>query len=196
MAASIQIGENGYKLVDTGSGLVVQSSAGVIVGRLDGNGIITAAEGVFTAVAALNSNIPSWAKRITINLNDLATSDTGIPMVRLTSTAVETSGYKGTVGNIVAAGVNFYSLAGLGFVLADSYAANVKMSGRITLEKVYTLSGNQIWAIESRVARSDGTVTTWMTQGSKTLTGVLTGVQLAILGSGTFAGGSYSINYE
>lgn len=196
MAGLIQIGENGFKLVDTGSGLVIQNAAGVVVGRLDSNGLITAAEGVLPSVAAIDVPIPAWAKRITINLNDAATSDTGIPMVRLTSTAVETTGYKGTVGNVVAAGVNFFALAGVGFVLADSYAPNVKMSGRITLEKVYTLSGNQIWAIESRVARSDGSVTTWMTQGSKNLAGLLTGIRLGILGSGTFAGGSYSVNYE
>ena len=153
-----------------------------------------------TAVASTSgtsidfTSIPSWVKRITVNLSGVSTNGTSVVLFQLgISSGVTTSGYLGSSSTILdtATGAANYTIGfGSG---KDNSAANLKHGCM-----VFNLlnSASNLWACfgvvgasnEARVNHTGGTVS---------LSGTLDRVRITTVnGTDTFDAGSINILYE
>jgi len=138
------------------------------------------------------TGIPSWVKRITVNLLDVTLSGTSDILLQLgTSGGVDTSGYKGA--SWMAYGTNTFgssSTSGIPVKLSDNTRAIDGAS--ITFSKI---SGDS-W-IASGSMSNIGLPGSGSCAGRKTLSGVLDRIRLTTLnGTDTFVTGSVNIMYE
>jgi hypothetical protein len=171
--------------------LVLSGTSGV----LDNSGAFIAG----TAVASTSgtsidfTSIPSWVKRVTINLNQVSTSGSSLLLVRIgTSSGVETTGYlSGAAQNATGAG---YSTSTTGFVISvgNNTAAASSYNGSLILT---TLNSN-IWVGNGSLYEPNWLVGNFMS-GSKTLAGTLDRVRITTTnGTDTFDAGSINIMWE
>jgi hypothetical protein len=147
-----------------------------------------------TSGTAINfTGIPSSAKRITMMFNGVSTNGSSIPIVRIGSGSIDTTGYLSTGVQLVdAATVNALTDT-TGFQIR--YAnASLFINGSIIL----TTMGGNIWVVQGCMSNSvAGTGYAYMTSGAKTLSGALDRVQLTTVGgTDTFDAGSMNILYE
>jgi hypothetical protein len=136
--------------------------------------------------------IPSWVKRITLNMSGVSTNSTGTPIIQLGtgSTTYTTSGYLSSV-SILGASTVVTSLATSGFAISASHTAAYLIGGNIVLTNV---TGNT-WAC-SGVSGLSNTAGTIITGGSIALGAALTAVRFYIDGTQFFDAGSINIFYE
>jgi hypothetical protein len=136
--------------------------------------------------------IPSWVKRITLNMSGVSTNSTGTPIIQLGtgSTTYTTSGYLSSV-SILGASTVVTSLATSGFAISASHTAAYLIGGNIVLTNV---TGNT-WAC-SGVSGLSNTTGTILTGGSIALGAALTAVRFYIDGTQFFDAGSINILYE
>jgi hypothetical protein len=137
--------------------------------------------------------IPSWAKRITLNMSGLSTNSTGTPIIQLGTGGTPTyttSGYLSSVSILGASTVVTGNLTS-GFGLSASHAAAYLIGGNIVLTNV---TGNT-WACSglSGLSNTTGTI---LTGGSIALGAALTAVRFYIDGTQLFDAGSINILYE
>lgn len=143
------------------------------------------------------TDIPSWAKRITLTLAGVSVNGTSPILVRLgDSGGVEASGYSGTSSLVYGAGSLISSLAhSTGFTLAgqDTSADSVDLHGSI----VFTVldSTTNTWTCAGNVSRTDFPVSCY-TSGSKTLSATLDRLQVTTPAGNLFDAGKASIVYE
>lgn len=137
--------------------------------------------------------IPSWAKRVTMMLSGVSTSGTSIPLIRVGSGSVVTSGY--TSYSAIAGGTNVASgvTSTAGIALATAAAAN-NFSLAIS---IFNYSSNTYFATISG-SMFQGTAYYGMTgSGSITLSGALDRVRLTTTnGTDTFDAGSVNLLWE
>lgn len=135
------------------------------------------------------TGIPSWAKKITVNLRDCSTNGASSLLLRVGAGSVQTTGYLSvsiSENNTTQASVNDLT----GFVMFATAAANANQ-GAITL---YNVSGNQ-WVSDHQLYNT--TNTTCHGAGGVTLSGTLDRVRLTTIGgTDTFDGGIINIIYE
>lgn len=140
------------------------------------------------------TNIPTWAKRITLMLSGVSTSGTSNWLIQIgTSSGVESSGYLG-VGAYLGAtpsGTNYTA----GFGLFISGATHV-MHGTIVLT-LLSASANT-WTCAGSLGGTGGAAGyIYSTTGAKSLTGTLDRVRITTVnGTDTFDAGSVNILYE
>ena len=149
-----------------------------------------------TAVASTSgtsidfTSIPSWVKRITVNLGGVSTNGTSNWLIQIgDSGGIENTGYgsSGSRGSATIASVN--STAGYILPLAD---ATTPMSGSITIS---SLTGNT-W-VASGVLGADNSGYFLFTGGTKTTSATLDRVRITTVnGTDTFDAGSINILYE
>jgi hypothetical protein len=137
------------------------------------------------------TDIPSWAKRVTVILSGISTSGASIVLLRLGSTSFAVTGYNAT-GTTWASS----SVAGLadttGFPIGATNAASVVVHGSVRLENI---SGH-VWVASGSLIRTDS-VSGLSTGGTVTLSGSLDRVRLTTInGTDTFDAGSINILYE
>jgi hypothetical protein len=158
-------------------------------------GPVLAAEQATTSGTSITfSNIPSWAKKITISFIGVSTSGTSNVLVQLgDSGGAENTGYTGAfvaLTNAAAVQVANYSD---GFTLGSTAAAGV-VSGKmyLTLEDASDFT----WAETHSLGRSDTTV--YMAGGGyKSLSAALDKVVITTAGgTDTFDAGAISVLYE
>lgn len=139
------------------------------------------------------TGIPSWAKRITINLVGVSTSGTDILMVQIgDSGGVEATGYLSSVAAVTA--TPSVGLVTTGFGLTANHAAAAILHGRIVLE--LEDSANFTWTSKGILGRSDSAVV-YIGGGSKSLSSVLDRVRITTSGgTDTFDAGDINIIYE
>jgi hypothetical protein len=171
---------------------------------IDGSNSVTINSGAIlgitsgTAVASTSgtsidfTSIPSWVKRVTINMNGVSTNGTAYPLIQLGSGSVTATGYLGSSSNIVngvsPTTVNF----AIGIGIVNGATAAAIMQGSI----VCTLLGSNAWVIAGTLYRSDA-ATSITTGGSVTLSGALDRVRVTTNnGTDTFDAGSINILYE
>ena len=153
-----------------------------------------------TAVASTSgtaidfTSIPSWAKRITVMFSGVSTNGTALPLIRIGSGGITTSGYSGTNSVIVASAVasaNFTTGFLIG-VSAGNWSATTAVHGSIVL----TLQTGTTWVCAGIVGNGTG-VGLYITGGSLTLGGILDQVRITTSnGTDTFDAGSINIMYE
>lgn len=161
---------------------------------LSGGAITSDTVQATTSGAAVDfTGIPSWVKRIDIDLNGVSTAAASILAVQIgDSGGFETSGYAFTQGemtngaNPLVSGNNSFSECRVAIVTD----ANALMSGTITLKNI---TGND-WVLSSTIVNTYSARVN-SAAGNKTLTGTLTQVRLKT-GSTTFDAGSANITYE
>jgi len=141
------------------------------------------------------TDIPSWAKRVTVLLDGVSTSGTSIVQFQLGTTGgVETAGYSGSTSAIAATTVGSSVYAGGGIPI-DSGGGNIAAAvrvGRLALEKI---SGDT-W-IASYAGSQTQTVFTQISAGRKALSGALDRIRLTTVnGTDTFDAGTVNIMWE
>ena len=152
-----------------------------------------------TAVASTSgtsidfTSIPSWVKRITVNLNGVSTNGTSVIQIQLGSGGVpDTTGYSAMVGMVsTSSNVTRGLIATTGFILQNVGNASNANSGSV----VFSLISSNIWACQGTVF--DGLAYVQMISGVKSLSGILTRVRITTInGTDTFDAGSINILYE
>ena len=137
-------------------------------------------------------NIPSWAKKITVILNQVSTNGTSNKQIQLgTSSGVETTGYIANSGNSQNGSTTFLSsfTSGVGI---NSGSASEVLSGHITLSTI----GSNVW-IASGILSSTSPLVIWYFSSSKTLSGTLDRVRITTVnGTDAFDNGSVNILIE
>lgn len=180
-------------------GLVSPSiSSPIISGEPTGVGVLTSGTlqtAPFTPypyTSATFTGIPSWVKRITIMISGLSTASTGVPAIRLgTSVGVENTGYVSCIAHTNATAVSNAVGVASGFEFINTGAASSFLYGTAVLTNI---NGNS-WVFQSNIYQT--TTNTDFCNGSKTLAGLLTQIQLTITGgTDVFDAGSINIMYE
>lgn len=141
------------------------------------------------------TGIPSWVKRITVNLNAVSTNGTSTPQIQLgVSGTPETSGYNSIVSTIFNTNnTTMATTATTGFLFSfASSAATSSYYGQI----VFTLLGSNTWTCQGANYNPDSSAAHFST-GAKTLAGTLNMVRITTVnGTDTFDAGSINILYE
>jgi hypothetical protein len=153
-----------------------------------------------TAVASTSgtsvtfSSIPSWVKRITVNLLGVSTSGTSNLRFRIGPVAgVETSGYLGASLGFAASSVATINFTA-GFDVNDSGAATAVRNGAFVLSLAD--SATNTWTIQGTQGQSNSTFGSSI-GGQKPLAGSLSVVSVTTVnGTDTFDAGSVNIIYE
>ena len=167
---------------------------------LDGTSGMTAPQGAVyngiasgTAVASTSgtsitfTGIPSWAKRVTVMMQQVSASGTSPFIVQLgTVSGIETTSYTGTGGSGTSATGNT-----VGYIVSQNQSAAANYDGIATITNI---SGNT-WVCSGTSAGQAYVVTVFA--GAKTLAGVLTQLRFTTVnGTDTFDAGSINIMYE
>jgi len=139
------------------------------------------------------TNIPSWAKRITIMMTGLTYSTTISMNMQIGSGSVTTSGYTSVGSAVLPASVTGVSTgSGTGIQTHGSY------TGPVSGQFVFTLlnSATNLWLGSGSIAYS-GQPTVQTATGYIALAGALDRVQInTIAGTATISAGSINILYE
>lgn len=167
--------------------------------RLTGKAVIGAlTSGTYTATTSGTSidftGIPSWVKRITLQLVGVSTNGTSSPLIQIgDSGGIETTGYSGAsvreIDSSSSAGANFTT----GFGIAATSAANViHGSVVLTLADAATFT----WVASGTMALTNSIVTITIA-GSKSLSATLDRIRLTTVnGTDAFDAGAVNILYE
>jgi hypothetical protein len=143
------------------------------------------------------TGIPSWAKRITVMLNEVSAATTSALQIQIgDSGGVETTGYvvnTAVVRGGYAGAVGANNTPTSGFVLQYySTSSNDSVSGHLILTNI---SGN-IWIGSGVIGAGGSNVDVWSIAGTKTLSATLDRVRLTTIAAATFDAGSVNIMYE
>jgi hypothetical protein len=151
-----------------------------------------------TAVASTSgtsvdiTGIPAGVRRVTIMFNNVSTSGTSNPIIRLgTAGGIDSSAnYYAMCGNINTSGAASAQNYTTGFGLLSSTASNV-----IVGQFVITLLSADVWLMSGTFTQNTSNAN-WIT-GRVPLSGVLTQLRVTTLGgTDTFDAGSINILYE
>jgi len=195
-SGTIELQSNGTTRLTVASGGVTANN--LTATGIFGGGVITSG----TAVASTSgtsidfTGIPSWVKRITININTVSTNGTNEPQIQLgTSGGVESTGYSSATGSTFtsngARGTSYTS--GFAFIYNGITSATSVFSGSVSIN----LLGSNTWCIQGVIAQTTSTVIANFVGGSKTLAGTLDRVRITTVnGTDTFDAGLINILYE
>jgi hypothetical protein len=179
----------------SGKVAVYAKTDGRVYGKDDAGTEFTMSGPIYSSFTSLSStavdfNIPTGTRRITLSFSGLSTSGTSPTIVQLGDPTIENTGYAGAVADSTAS----VALSS-GFTLIRAQVAAATYSGTIVLTCIDTATN--LWVAISTVARADGTAVIWNTAGNKatsTTTSVIRITQTN--GTDTFDGGSVTVTYE
>lgn len=184
-------------LQSNGTTKLTVSSSGVNIGQMNGGAITSGTAQASTSGTSLTfSGIPSWAKRITVMFNNIATSASAPVVIQLgTSGGIVTTGYAGSSGTIrsgaVSSGItqtnsSYFNLYAEVSTLGEAY------SGSITICNI----NSNTWT-ENGVLASNNSLRIGCSGGYVALGGVLTQLKITTTtGTDTFTNGLVNILYE
>lgn len=165
---------------------------GNVTGSLTAGGSLTLATAqTATGTAVDFTGIPSWAKRITVMLNEVSTNGISPLLVQIgDSGGIENTGYISTTQYLIGGGASGSVSSTIGFVNAGGDAATV-ISGHMVITN---LSSN-LW-ISSNTFKGSTTYC-YFGGGSKTLSNTLDRLRITTVnGTDTFDAGTINISYE
>jgi hypothetical protein len=183
-----------------GTGLTSPGTAGNVLFTADGSTwsatqkIVAGTAQVSTSGTSITfTGIPSWAKRVTMLLNNISGSGTSPFLIRLgTSSGIVSTGYLSTAS---ASATNaYYAADTTGFILIAP-VATVAAYVNQGVVSIFNLSGNT-W-ISSGNFGSVPVQVTFASSGSVSLASTLTQISITTVnGTDTFDAGSINILYE
>lgn len=137
------------------------------------------------------TGIPSWVKRITIMINGVSTNGSSYVQFQIgDSGGIENTGYVSCFDGINSG--TGQATASTGYIIAHASSGYLR-TGSFTL----TNMGSNTWILQGSNIYDQGTGGGAFSQGSKTLSDVLTQVRMTTLnGTDTFDAGSINILYE
>jgi hypothetical protein len=135
------------------------------------------------------TDIPSWAKRITVIINGISPSTGVIPQVQLGSGSLQTTGYVAGAGYYLGGPATGSASSTTGFPIRAAGGAADIHYGIMTL----VLLGSNTW-VSSWIGYMSNNTTQETGAGSVTLSGTLDRLSLVV--SSTFDAGSVNILYE
>lgn len=138
------------------------------------------------------TGIPSWARRVTLTFQGVATNGTNTPLIQLGDAGgIENTGYLGSTASIsgASAGSALFT-AGIG-VANSGWASTIVFYGTLTLTRH---SGNT-WAASLRLGRSDAAGLLFGDY-TKTLSDTLTQVRVTTNSADTFRAGDINMSWE
>lgn len=176
------VGGAGQALTSNGSGVLTFAS-------------IPAAGTMLTGVAQTElafTDIPSWAKRITMAFAGLSASGNVQPLIQMgTATAYEVTGYTTSIQYI---GVGSSGAVTSGWPVAGNLAAANTYGGKFEFNLI-DASANT-WVGTGQILQFNGGLIPNLCVGYKSLGSVLTRIRLYMNGTDTFDAGSVNILYE
>lgn len=135
------------------------------------------------------TDVPAWAKKITVMFNGVSTNGAGNIDIRIGAGTVEATGYNSTSFYASSTAVNNLSST-TGFMMSQ-IVAGATISGAFDL----SLFGNNIWIAKGQAKVSTTQTTT--TIGDKALSGALSVIRIATAnGTDLFDAGSINVLYE
>lgn len=186
-------------IANGGTNLTSVGSAGNVLFTADGSvwsstqKIVQGTSVSASGTAVDFTSIPSWVKRVIVMLNGVSTSGTSVPIVRIGSGSVTTSGY--TSYAAIAGGANVASGATstVGIVIPSAAAANTFSLAM----SIFAYSGNTYFATLSGSLFQGTAYYNLGGSGNVTLSGVLDRVRITTTnGTDTFDAGTVNILYE
>lgn len=144
----------------------------------------------------IKTGIPSWAKRVTVNVMGVSVNGTSPIILQLgISSGSEATGYTGTVALAVDASATAVVALSVGFAFTTTGGAGQALHGKITLDLAN--ASTNTWTCSGMLGRSDVTTIIHLVAGTKALAGVLDRVRLTtVSGADTFDAGSISVSWE
>ena len=156
--------------------------------------------GARTAVATTSgtavdfTDIPSWAKRITVVFSSVSPTTTSPFIVQIGSGTVETSSYAGTCHYLSGSGVANLSMS-TGFLLTYN-TGTTELTGSYSGALILTNISSNIWVATATLNNSTNQAS-FLISGTKTLSGALDTVRVtSVSGTNTFDAGLVNILYE
>lgn len=146
-----------------------------------------------TAVAASGTavditGIPSWAKRVTLMLNDFSLSGTDNILIQIgDSGGIETTGYISSTTNTTSTVVTTFTTAAILVSLASAGRSSRGIMSFVNM------TGN-VWVFSG--CFNDGVANAQIVSGAKTLSDVLTQIRVTRSGTDTFDSGSINAIWE
>ena len=139
------------------------------------------------------TDIPSWAKRITVMFSGVSANGTSILQIQLgTSGGVEASGYLGIITQFQGAFTGANTNLTNGFLLSTSAVATDVEHGAIYINNI----SSNTWCANGSIGRSN-TTNSSLLSGSKVLSGTLDRIRITTVnGTDTFDAGTINIMYE
>jgi len=165
---------------------------GTLAPIVNGTAITTLSATPQTAPAF--TDIPSWAKKVTVMFQAIRASSTGIPLIQLgtgSTPTYTTSGYVSTATRLQDSAAVSVGSSTSGFLIQSSNNTN-QLHGSLILTN---LTGNT-WVAQGNFSNTTTTNFVFVTAGSIALGAALTAVRLFIDGTQTFNNGSVNILFE
>jgi hypothetical protein len=148
-----------------------------------------------SGIATGFTGVPSWVKRITIQLAGISTNGTSDLVIRFGNGSYYTSGY---VGGTMTAAIGSTNGTGWStgalFTHSTGVVASAVFNGTVTL--TLENASSNLWVINGTLGRSDNNAN-YLLSGYLTLSGALDRVQIATTnGSDVFDAGQMNVIYE
>lgn len=147
-----------------------------------------------TGLSAVNfTDIPAWARRITILVRGVSSSAGNFMAVQLgDSGGYETSGYTAVAARF-AGGASATVTESGGFLVSAFILSTHVHGGTLVIERVGT-SGNE-WVCTGTMSSQSGAIAGF-SSGGKELSAALDRLRIITTGGDTFAGGVFALSYE
>lgn len=142
------------------------------------------------------TGIPSWAKRVTVMLDQISTNGTSALQIQIGSGSIVTVGYLSSAIGGVVTNVVTGNVFGSGFVMFGTNLNDAFVyQGRLVLTQ---LSGSSnTWTANGSMSSTSGALSAYFVDGRLSLGGALDRVRITTIGgSDTFDDGTINIMYE
>jgi hypothetical protein len=183
-----------------GMSTVIDGSASVTINSGAVLGITSGTAVASTSGTSIDfTSIPSWVKRITVLFDNVSTSSTNAPILRLgTGGTPESTGYIGYSNTHGGVGISYHAYSSAfstSFILyPTTWSAAYPLTGKVTLTLLN--SATNTWVADGIVVVIGNSNTQTTIVGSKPLAGVLDMIRITINGTDTFDAGTINIMYE
>lgn len=176
--------------------LTTPTMSGAVVSSMGSSVITSGTVQATTSGTSIDfTGIPSWAKRITVILNNVVISATSNILIQLgTASGVETTGYS-AVSSVAASGNPNTVFSGTtGVQVYTGSSAYITYSATVFTNYA---NGVNTWVASGTYGNNTSVAYAGFNSGIKTLGGVLTRVRITtVTGTDTFTAGSVNILYE
>lgn len=195
----------GNNLAVTGTSTFTGSLGNITAGTITASGLITGATGALyplvqntsritlaSTATVISTAIPSWAKRIILNIVGMSTSGTSHYIVQIGSGSYTSTGYLGAGSVLATSGATSAFTTGFGVVNNNGASTVSHLTMTLNLQNAAT----NTWS-ESHAGAYSNLAVSLVGGGSVSLGGTLDRLQITTVnGTDTFTAGTINFQYE